>query len=121
MKCGNMQKKGLLADLSGVVDEYTGVDEELFMNVLDASRINGHLYSVMPEFSMRVLLGRTGSQDGKLDYEDIVDFDGQGSETVFYAQNSEMFLIYTLIGTMENYVNYEEKNVSLERISLKKL
>lgn len=114
-------KKGLLADLSGVVDEYAGADEELFMNVLDASRINGHLYSVMPEFSMRVLLGRIGSQDGKLDYEDIVDFDGQGSETVFYAQNSEMFLIYTLIGTMENYVNYEEKNVSLERISLKKL
>ena len=93
------EEKGILADMSGVVDGFGG-EEELFPNVVEACRKDGKIYELPIRIQIPMVAGREKYVEKIRDIETLADaveeMRAENPEGVILGLKSEEQLLYTL-------------------------
>ena len=93
------EEKGILADMSGVVDGFSG-EEELFPNVVEACRKDGKIYELPMRIQIPMMAGREKYvekiRDIKTLAEAVEEMRAENPEGAILGLKSEEQLLYTL-------------------------
>lgn len=112
-------KNGYLEDLSPYLEESSYRDDILW-NVLDAYRVNGGLYMLIPQFQLQGLLIHP-EYEGSIEEWDMETFlelvqENRWDKDIFGTSvgNPENFLYYMLSGRQDEFIDWENRTAAFE-------
>lgn len=107
----SLASKGVYADLSDFISKDSDLSEDDIMpNVLEASKINGKLYSLSPSFSVQTMALKTKFFDKEnWTFDDLIETYNNAPEgmQLFYDDTKQNVMSSFIYNMLSDYIDYE--------------
>ncbi len=111
--------KGITEDLSVYMEADEDFNkEDYFMNIIEAFAVDGKIYAVAPQFSIKSVVGRKSDlgDAGSWNMQEMIDFyqeKGQG-KALFMGQSKIEVFGTICMGCLDSFINWEDGTCSFD-------